>query len=248
MKRILSMIAFLTISLAGFAQDVDNFEVGPYEVDYKGAGDYKFRLRKGVDLYDYFGLAKDTTIVMQQEDNHPVASAWNLSLQLAVPGHGITGCSNKFGIITGYKQLIATNLYLNANISAALSFGKYAEEWDYMKETLLEAGIPISLEFANLKENKASLYGSIGITPTFFSSLSNKTSDGVDIYESTNISKSGFYIAPVLGIGGYVPTGGRQIRLGCFAQYNINFKNTEEDVFAQRIGRFVVGFELGILL
>ena len=64
MKKIITISSLLVIAMAGFAQSVDNFEVGPYEIDYKGPGDYKYRLRKDVNLYDYFGLKKDTTILV----------------------------------------------------------------------------------------------------------------------------------------------------------------------------------------
>ena len=38
-KLIVFAILFVTV-VTGYAQSVDNFVVGPYEVDYKGEGDF----------------------------------------------------------------------------------------------------------------------------------------------------------------------------------------------------------------
>ena len=69
----------LATIVTGYAQNVDNFEVGPYEVDYNEDGEYKYRLRHGVDLYKYFGLKKDT-IIMKKFIALALACAMTLSL------------------------------------------------------------------------------------------------------------------------------------------------------------------------
>ena len=247
MKKIFSIAALLVLSVTGFAQNEVYFEVGPYEVEYKSVEDYRFRLRKGVDLYDYFKLKKDTAFVVEEAGAEPVKSAWTAGLQYSLPGHGLTGFFNKIALNAGYKMSIASKLYLNVNLNLGLSFGGYGKDWDYLKETMFEAGIPISLEYSSLKKKKPTLYGSLGITPTLFSCMSTKSNSDFDGYENTEVSKSGIYLAPVLGIGGYVPVGDQMVRLGFFTHYNINFKPIEKDVYAQRIGRFVVGFDLGLV-
>lgn len=62
-KIVLVLCGIFAATMAKSQAVIDNFTVGPYEVDYKGEGDVNFRLRKGVDLYKYFGLKKDTVIV-----------------------------------------------------------------------------------------------------------------------------------------------------------------------------------------
>lgn len=56
----------LSINYVNAQNEVDDFNVGPYEVYYKGKGDVNFRLKKGVDLYEYFGLKKDTLFRFQK--------------------------------------------------------------------------------------------------------------------------------------------------------------------------------------
>ena len=129
MKKFFSLVAFLTISVTGFAQDVDNFEVGPYEVDYKGSGDYKFRLRKGVDLYEYFGLKKDTTIQVVDAPTSPIKGAFQLNVFMSIPRFVVNGVSNVWGIDGAWKQKIGQQLYFNAGLSVALSIGKYGEAY-----------------------------------------------------------------------------------------------------------------------
>ena len=209
MKKFFSMIALLALSMSGFAQDVDNFEVGPYEVDYKGSGDYKFRLRKGVDLYEYFGLKKDTII------------------------HG------------SWKQKIGQQVYFNAGLSVGVSVGKYGEAYkDYKDfddgaytETMFEVGLPLSLELSNLDRKKASLYGSFGVVPTFYTGGKDAAGE----------SKSGFLLAPRLDIGGYLPLGKQLVCLGGFAQYDINLTAGDYDIFKERIGRFFIGANIGLV-
>ena len=70
MKKLI-VLAILFVSLSSYAQTADNFDVGPYEVSYKGEGDFRFRLRKDINLYDYFGLKKDTIIQKQEIATNP---------------------------------------------------------------------------------------------------------------------------------------------------------------------------------
>lgn len=245
MKKVFSLVAFLTIFVAGFAQDVDNFEVGPYEVDYKGSGDYKFRLRKGVDLYEYFGLKKDTTIQVVDTPTSPIKGAFQLNAFMSIPRFVVNGVSNVWGVDGAWKQRIGQQLFFNAGLSVALSMGKYGEAYQKYKdwedgnfsETMFEIGVPLSVEFCNLDRKKATMYGGIGVVPTFYTGGKDEAGD----------SKSGLFIAPRIDIGGYLPIGKQLVRLGGFAQYDINCSGGDYDIFKERIGRFFIGANIGLV-
>ena len=245
MKKFLSLVAFLTFSVTGFAQDVDNFEVGPYEVDYKGSGDYKFRLRKGVDLYEYYGLKKDTTIQVVKTQPSPIKGAFQLNAFMSLPRYVANGTSNVFGIDGAWKQRIGNQVYFNAGLSIALSIGKYGEAYKNYKdwkdgslsETMFEIGVPLSIELCNLDCKKATLYGGIGVVPTFYTGGKDEAGD----------SKSGLFVAPRIDVGGYLPIGKQLVRIGGFAQYDINCSSGDYDIFKERIGRFFVGANIGLV-
>lgn len=246
MKFYFSILVLLAISLGGYAQVVENFEVGPYEVDYKGDGDYKFRLRKGVDLYEYFGLKKDTTIVVAEKTATPIKHAIQVNAFLSIPRYLDNGTSNVWGIDGSWKQKIGNKLYYNAGLSLGLSFGKYGDAYKHYKdydpkegkftETMFELGIPLSIEWTNLNDKKAALYGGIGLVPTIYFGAKDAAGD----------SKSGFLIAPRIDVGGYLPIKKIPVRLGFFAQYNINCASGE-NLFKERIGRFFIGANVGLL-
>lgn len=246
MRKLFFLMAFLAVSATGMAQDVDNFEVGPYEVEYKEAGDYRFRLRKDVNLYDYYGLKKDTTIQVTEEPSKPVKGAFQLNAFLSLPRWVANGASNVFGIDGSWKQSIGRQLYFNAGLSLGLSFGKYGDHWDgYTKdwkngdftETIFEVGVPLSIEVGNVNYKKASMYGGLGVTPTFYAGGKNINSG----------SKSGILVAPRLDLGGYLPAGNRIVRIGGFAQYKINCSKGDFDIYAHRIGGFFLGGNIGLV-
>lgn len=101
-------------------------------------------------------------------------------------------------------------------------------------ETMFEVGIPLSIEWSNLNHKKASLYGGIGVIPTFYTGGKNKYGK----------SENGFYVAPRLDIGGYVPVKNVLVRIGLFGQYNIDCSG---DIFKERIGRLFLGANVGLV-
>lgn len=231
MKRIVFLGAFLASSFIGFAQNVDNFEVGPYEVDYRGAGDYKFRLRKGIDLYEYFELKKDTIVNVVAEKSFPVKNAFQLGLSVAAPRY--IANSNSYVMTVGvdgeWKQKIANKLYFNGGLLATLTFSSFG--------TMPQLGIPLSLEISNVDRIKASLFGAIGIVPTFYANAKDKNDE----------SKSGIFIAPKLEVGAYVPTGGTILRFGGYLSYPEFNCSGGDDVIKERFGRLFVGVNLGLV-
>lgn len=296
MRKIFTIALCLALSLAGMAQEVDNFEVGPYEVEYKGDGDYNFFLRKDVDLYKFYGLKKDTivNVLGEQKDLSPYNSAIQLDVFMAVPPYVRNGSSAVYGIDGQWKRSIANHLYFNAGLSLGLSIGKYGDHWKnlyqkewkkdgHLNETLFEMGIPLSIEFTSLCHNKSSLYVGFGVVPTLYfgakernnaktagtktdnvKAAKAKANNNITVDNATKAGKttsetaqkeksgfddntSGFLIAPRLDFGGYVPVGRHLVRIGCFAQYDINCSSGDFNIFKERIGRFFVGANMGIV-
>lgn len=245
MKKIITISSLLVMTMSGFAQHVDNFEIGPYEIDYKGPGDYKYRLRKDVNLYEFYGLKKDTTVQVVEEPSIPVKHAIQIDAFASMPAFWVNGTSNVFGIEGSWKQKIGQQAYFNAGLSLGLSIGKYGDSYKNYKdwkdgfysETMFEIGLPLSIEFAKLDRRLASLYGGIGVVPTFFSGAK----------DSTGESQSGLLVAPRIDFGGYLPISGHLVRLGIFYQYNINCSSGDEDIFKERISQNYVGANIGLL-
>lgn len=273
MKKLITVALFALASAAGMAQDVDNFEVGPYEVEYKGPGDFKSRLRKDVDLYRYYNLKRDTVINASMQSTEPVRGAFQLNVSMSLPRYVTNGTSNVFGIDGGWKQVIGKNVYFNAGLLLALSFGSYGGYWQSiygsewnsnkgaLKETMFEVGIPLSIEFGKVDYKKPTMFASIGVTPTLYvgaKGLKSKTketasgstatakADG-DFIGMENETKSGLYVAPKLEVGGYLPTGGPLVRMAGFMQYNVNCSKGDFDVFKKRIGRLFLGASVGLV-
>lgn len=256
MKKIL-LLSFMAMSaMTASAQDVDAFDVGPYEVEYAGEGDYKFRLRKGVDLYDYYGLKRDTVFKVS---NEPVSDAISLEGRFRIPRYIAGGVSNVFEVSGSWKHAFSKGIYFNAGLSAAISVGYYNDGID---ETFFELGLPLSVEFANIDRRKASLYATFGITPAWYSGVkdvlvvfNDKTKtkemlngDGKSIEgENLDEKSSGMLITPQIGFGGYFPVGRRLLRLGGFVQYDNNCTKDDYDIFEKRIGRFSVGANIGLV-
>lgn len=251
-KIILLAILFATI-VAGYAQSPDNFFVGPYEVDYKGKGDFKFRLRKGIDLYKYFDLKRDTVIqknvINVIEENrksvsNPVKRGIQASVFMSLPRFAVSGNSNVFGVSGSWKQQFGKKYYWNAGLSLGYLYGEYSSP-SYREDAMIEIGIPLSVEFACLDYKKSSVYAGIGLTPTFYSTLK---ADEIDENGATvdGEKDSGFLIAPRVDFGGYIPLSKHILRVGIFAEYKINCSG-DVNIYKERIGRAFVGANVGII-
>lgn len=244
MSKFFLIMCLATLTSTMSAQKVDNFIVGPYEVEYQSEGDYKFRLRKGIDLYDYFDLEKDTIIKIEEEIPVSYKNGIQVNTFFSMPRYAMHGASNVYGVDGSWKQMIGKNVYLNAGLSVGLSWGKYSTSMNNLKDMMLEAGVPVSVEFANINEKKASLYVGGGLVPTFYSTLKAEETNASG--KKQNVDKeSGFMIAPRLDFGGYIPCNEQIVRIGFFGQYNINCSGT--DIFKERIGRFFIGANVGLV-
>ena len=240
MKKFFSMIAFLTFSVTGFAQDVDNFEVGPYEVDYKGSGDYKFRLRKGVDLYEYFGLKKDTILIVESQPSL-FKNGVQIGLNMETCLSNKSRHSNVYGISGSYKQSIGNSIYLNGGLSLGLAIATIG----FQKYNLMEVGMPLSVELSKISKDKASLYAGIGVVPSYYSTLSTKYEPEIPGVEPGKYS--GLYLAPQLDFGGYIPVSNQLVRVGFFLKYKINCSTKDYDLYYQLMGLTFFGANIGLV-
>ena len=257
-RKFFSMAICMMMASASLAQDVKYFKVGPYDVEFKDEYDYKFNLRKGVDLYNFYNLKKDTVII--QTKTEPLNSAWQVNASFAMPRFVANGTSNVFGVDASWKKAIGSGMWFNAGLSLGLSTGKYVAMWSEnggwddkkdgtYSESIVEVGVPLSIEWARLDRKKASMYIGVGVTPTFYSGAKGK----VEIDETTqkdkwtDESRSGIFVAPRVDLGGYIPAGKQLMRVGFFGQYDINCSTDGGDIFADRIGRFFVGGNIGLV-
>ena len=242
MKKFLILCACIAGIVSVKAQTViDNFTVGPYVVDYNGQGDVKYRLRDNINLYEFFELQKDTTIVAAIVET-PIKHAIQISGYLGANRYA----SKEIGISGVWKQNIGTNLYFNGGLSFAIGHSNFSQ---VQQRNMFELGIPIQIEFGKLNHQKASLYGIFGIAPTVYSTMSVKTLDGnKHIDADKDLKKSGFLIAPSLEFGGNIPVGTTIIRTGVYGTYKINCTTSNYDVYKNCAGRCFLGAKIGIVL
>lgn len=185
-----------------------------------------------------------------QGESVPYQSGMEFNLTYSLPRHATSGTSNNFGVEGLWKQWVDESVHFNAGLSLAFAFGSYNDKFDNLDDVMMEVGVPLSFEFGKIDKSKASLYGGVGITPTYYYMLAANADSRADGLDNPNETKySGLYIAPRLNFGGYLPMGGKLLKLGVFCQYNLNCsKKDGVDVFKDRIGRFFVGASIGMLL
>lgn len=241
MKKLIALCAmFAGITICTAQTVIDNFNVGPYIVDYNGPGDVKYRLKDNVNLYEFFELQRDTTVI---------AIATASPVQHAIEIAGNVGAnrfaSKEIGLEGVWKQLIGENFYFNGGLS--LSFGLTDYGKDALKRSMLEVGIPLQIEMGKLNHQHAALYGSFGVTPALYSTMSAETWwNGV---KQDGVKKSGFLIAPSLEFGGNIPVGSSIMRIGVYAKYKINCTTGDFNVYTDGgAGRMFLGAKIGFVL
>lgn len=207
-----------------------------------GKGDVNFRLKKNINLYEYFKLQKDT-IIAESKKVQPIKKGFEVGVTYSMPRFGVKGAFNSFGVYGSAKSKVTNNIYLNYGGKIAISYGHYNEEVNNLKDVLFEVGVPLSVEFANLNKDTSSFFASVGFTPAYYTTLSAKENkDGKDVDAD---KKSGLYVAPKVELGGYIPVNDHFLKLGLFGEYRINCTKAEDNIFKQRIGRAFVGANIG---
>lgn len=248
MRKLLTLCVMLAGMVTCSAQAViDNFNVGPYIVDYNGQGDVKYRLRDNINLYEFFELKRDTAVISMAKEV-PVKHA----IEIAGNAGANRYASKEIGLEGVWKQLVGKNLYFNGGLLINLGIANYGK--GMLKRNMLEIGIPLQIELGKLNHQYASLYGSFGITPTFYSTMKaegynvlTKVVDGK--VESIDVKKSGFLISPSLEFGGNISVGTTIMRIGVYAKYKISCTTSDFDVYTKGgAGRMFLGAKIGIIL
>lgn len=239
MKKLLTFFVMLAGISTCYGQTViDNFNVGPYNVDYTNQGEVKYRLRDNIDLYEFFELKKDTTIVVLEQEipiEHAIGIAGNI---------GTNHYSAKeVGVEGVWKQLVAKNLYANGGLLLNFSFDNFGKHSD---RSMLEVGIPLQIEWGKMNHQKGTLYGSFGIAPTFYATLKAENQNAP---KDVDVKKSGFMIAPSLEFGGNIPVGPIIMRIGVYGKVKINCTPGDFNVYTQgKAGRIMIGAKIGVVL
>ena len=225
---------------------LDHFNVGPYMVDYIGPGDVKFRLMDGIDLYEFFELRRDTVIDAERIANQVAETPQDLRHAIQISGKVGANrfASKEIGLEVIWKQNIGTNLYFNGGLSPVIGHSNFSL---YFKRNMLEIGVPLQIEFGRPNTVKSSLYGTIGITPAYYSTINTKYWKKNE-WKGGDNKASGFLISPVLEFGGYIPLGPAIMRIGVYGTYKINCTPGDYDVYSHEAGRCFLGAKLGIVL
>jgi len=236
MKRVILFCAIMAGAITGVAEQpvVENFNVGPYVVDYKGPDDFKYRLLDNIDLYDFFELQRDTTIISMATEvpvKHAIEIAGYIGTSPYVP--------KEIGLEGVWKQHVGKNFYFNGGLS--LTFGWTKHDRQTTKRSMVEIGVPLQIEYGKLNHQYASLYGSFGLTPAVYSTMQVESKDGSG-------KKSGLYVAPSLEFGGNIPVGSVIMRIGVYGRYKLNCTAGDYDVYKQSAGRAFLGAKIGVVL
>ncbi len=255
MKKLILTTLFALTTLAGFSQLVHNFDVGPYEVNYLNRDEYDVKFRNNIDLYEYFGLKKDTIIQQVVKPAKPICHGFQVNAAMSMPRYVPNGCSNVFGLEFHYKLRIYKVLFFNVGASASMMFGKYSSMWNLISDNTIEAGMPISLEVSRPDMRRSSLFAKLGVTPFYYNILcaENRVTGEPSLYKGLQ----GMVIAPRMDIGAYVPfedfcsedcfmSDKLIFVIGTFAQYNIQCTKGA-NIYRDRIGRCFMGAYVGLI-
>lgn len=225
---------------------LDHFNVGPYMVDYIGPGEVKFRLMDGIDLYEFFELQRDTVINAERIAKRVAETPQGIKNAIQISGKlgANRFASKEIGLEVIWKQNIGKNLYFNGGLSAVIGHSNFSLDF---KRNMLEVGVPLQIEFGRPNTLKSSLYGTIGITPAYYSTINTKYWIKNE-WKEGDTNESGFLISPVLEFGGYIPLGPTIMRIGVYGTYKINCTPGDYDVYENEAGHCFLGAKLGIVL
>lgn len=234
-KYLLASVAIALVCVSGFAQDinqVEQFEVGPYIVDYWGKGDIDFRLKDGIDLFDYFELKKDTVTVIVEKPvivSDPVEEV-KYALWGGVNFTPRGGTSQiLFAPQAGIKLRVAKSLYLNAGMMAGLMINRNNSTQELTGKAIIMAAIPVTAEWTKLERGKASMFLELGGAPLLYLKATGAVA-----------GESGISLAPKGTVGAYIPFGKHFLKLGANAMLAL----FDSGDLSQSIGRTYIGYSL----
>lgn len=245
MRKFLSLILLLLINFSVAKSQIlqDSFTVGPYDVDYLGDGKVVYRLQRGVDLFEYYHLKKDTIASIPEtpaitSKNRVQVSLFETACISRCPRFSMT-----YGIEGIWKYALNDNFFLNSG----LSFGCNSVTTTNLKQEVGEFGIPISIEWCQDNQKKAAFYSSIGVTPGYYLTMSAKNTN---TQSPVNAEKyNGIIVVPRVDIGSYIKVGSNKfIRAGITCSYKINCSTKDYDVYNKINGNLFLGINAGIVL
>lgn len=254
MKKKSLLFVFLTVSTVGMAQEVDYFEVGPYEVIYRGFGDFDARLRKDIDLLDYFDIKKDTIFVQKEvyPDFEPITTAWQAGAELTRKLWGFGYEATEASFWGSYKYQVSDGIYLNGGVSLAYQYNKCANvkidnRSKEVDASIFEIGVPLSVEFADIRQNCSAPFVMVGLTPTYSTTLSQKiASSDNDLGGSSAVR-----IDPRFEFGTYFPFANKLCRIGLFIKKGLVLSESNPDgkdlIYGSRTSRVSIGGNISIL-
>lgn len=246
MKKLLLFATMLLSASVADAQEVlDHFKVGPYEVDYRGKGDVNYRIRKDVDIRKFFNIENDTIVEYIQPETQPIESAVQVSAVYTMPLF-TAGKTNSFAIEAAWKKHLSGVMYFNAGLMLGMQVGEY--ENCNLSENLLEIGMPLSLEFSRIERGRSSVYATVGVMPTYYTTAKAEYLDATRKNEAVELEKpSGLMVAPRLELGAYVPVADQLLRFGFCLQMDLNCSNKDYDQFKLHSGDNYIGFNVGLV-
>lgn len=243
------MLLLISI-ISGYADEnnIHKFSVGPYTIIYDITEEQvrDTTLDNTIDLYKFYNLKRDTTIIY---DTEKLKHGVQINVFMGTPSFDIKGSSIAYGLSGAWKQQIGDIFYLNTGLSVGVSNGEYSNNDNlksyYRKDMMLEIGIPILMELTNLNTKKSSLYAGIGFTPTYYKTIKVEEESSMD---KTNSGKkdSGILVSPRIDFGGYIPFCGKTLRVGIYGEYKICCSQNMK-IYKKRISRAYIGANVGFV-
>lgn len=231
MKKLLLLCACAIGALASPAQTpIDHFNVGPYVIDYNGKGDVKYRLRDGIDLYEFFELQRDTTVVVNCPELELIDHGFEIGAKIGFGTHGLA-----WDVTGRYAISVAKNVYFTPGVQVGMTM-RTSDPTDY---AALEVGIPLTIGFSEMARHKVSIYAEIGIVPTFYT-LTSKPDD----YQ---YKKSGVLISPMGECGLNIPSGDNIFRIGVWGEAKLNTATDNDNVYKKQLGVGFAGLKVGYI-
>lgn len=242
-KLLLVIFLLLDFSIAKSQIVQDSFTVGPYYVEYLGNGKVAYRFQRGIDLYEFYDLEKDTIVSIPEK---PVTALKN-RVQVSLFETTCISRSPRFSMTYGLEGIWKYMLNNNICLNSGLSFGCNSVTTNYRKQEVGELGIPISIEWCQINNKKTSFYGSVGVMPAYYLTLSAKNTN---MQSSADAEKyNGIMVAPRVGIGSYITVGNNKlIRAGIMCSYKINCSTKDYDIYNMINGNLFLGINAGIVL
>lgn len=247
MKKTLLIVLSLLGVCSVQAQIVkETHDVGPYKIDVFEDWDIRYTLVKDPKIF--YQIKPDTVVRVQEKivttykavHHAPINKAYEATLFYTVPRFSYKNGINTYGVSAVRKFGVCKKYHLMLNAGLELSFSHARTKTPgNLDSPLFGVGVPVSIQYVNLKEKEASLFASIGITPAFYTAKVFKSS-----LEETE-SLKGIYVEPKFEVGAYVPVGNYHAKVGVNVSYKA--EGGDDKMFKDRLGCVFVGGNIGLV-